>query len=58
MPSLDPSLGSVDFGSVAQPLPDWRENDSVSQDYDPDDELMPETPLDVVEILGFDPADI
>jgi hypothetical protein len=58
MPSLDPQLGEVNFGSVNQPLPDWRENDSVAQDDDPDDELMPKTPSDVTEILGFDPLEI
>jgi len=58
MPSLDPNLGEVHFGSVNAPLPDWRENDSVAQDTDPDDELMPETPDDVTEILGFDPLEL
>jgi hypothetical protein len=59
MPSLDPSLpGAVEFGSVANPLPEWRDNDAVAQDDDPDDKTMPETPADVTAILGFDPLEL
>lgn len=56
MPSLDPQLSEVNFGSVNNPLPDWRANDSVANDDDPDDEVV-ETPEDVIEILGFDPLE-
>lgn len=55
MPSLDSSIGEVNFGSVNAPLTDWRANDAVSQDEDPDDEQI-ETPQDVIDVLGFDPA--
>lgn len=44
----------IDFG---MPLPDWREQ-STNDDFDPDDELLPETPEDVIFILGFDPLEI
>ena len=40
------------FGSADKPLPKWRD---FPDDDDPDDEEI-ETPPDVVETLGFDPA--
>ena len=39
------------FGTADEPAVDWRSND----DPDPDDEQI-ETPVDVVMMLGFDPA--
>lgn len=33
-------------------LPDWRKGSDAP---DPDDELLPSTPPDVVSMLGFDP---
>ena len=48
-------LFGAKFGSAtapaARPLP-------ASEDVDPDDERLPETPPDVVKMLGFDPAKI
>jgi hypothetical protein len=41
------------FGDVDKPLPDWREAEFDDSD---DDEDIP-TPPDVIEMLGFDPAD-
>lgn len=41
------------FGSVGNALPRWR----GTEDTDPDDEQLPETPSDVVGMLGFDPAE-
>jgi hypothetical protein len=34
---------------------DWR--DVLDDEVDPDDELLPETPADVVAVLGFDPLE-
>ena len=42
------------FGPVGTPLPDYRE----VEDFDPDDEELPESPPDVVAMLGVDPADL
>ena len=36
------------------PHADWR---SAAEAKDPDDELLPATPPDVVAVLGFDPLD-
>ena len=36
---------------------DWRENASQT-DFDPDDELLDQTPPEVVAVLGFDPKDV
>lgn len=44
----------VYFGEVGEVLPKWRQ---VVTDEDPDDELLQETPSDVVSILGFDPLE-
>jgi hypothetical protein len=58
MPSLPIKNSSeVHFGSVNAPLPDWRQNDALLDEQDPDDQEMKETPPDVVSILGFDPKD-
>ena len=35
---------------------DWRKNADAT-DSDPDDELLPETPTDVIAALGFDPLE-
>lgn len=48
----------VHFGEVGAALPDWRADPDVINDEDPDDELLPETPEDVVAVLGFDPLDL
>jgi hypothetical protein len=48
----------VHFGEIDRPLPDWREDESLLNEEDPDDELLIPTPADVVAILGFDPLDI
>ena len=47
----------VHFGSVGNPLPNWRENDSLKDETDPDDEEMEKTPPDVIAIIGFDPKE-
>ena len=47
-------LPNVYFGDVTKQRPDWRE---VPDDPDPDDEELPETPPELVMILGFDPKD-
>jgi hypothetical protein len=41
------------FGTADTSLPNWRKTPAG---HDPDDEQI-ETPKDVVEMLGFDPAD-
>lgn len=41
------------FGTAETPLPKWR--DEPDED-DPDDDDEIETPPDVIEMLGFDPA--
>jgi len=43
----------VYFGSVDEGLLDWRSE--LQEEEDPDDELLDETPEDVVAMLGFDP---
>jgi hypothetical protein len=47
----------VHFGEIDKPLPDWRDDESVVDEVDPDDEEI-ETPEDVVSILGFDPLEL
>ena len=37
------------------PNDDWRTH--LVDEEDPDDELLPETPADVIAILGFDPLE-
>jgi hypothetical protein len=37
---------------------DWREDPEVSNEVDPDDELLSETPQSVIDALGFDPLDL
>jgi len=46
----------VHFGGIGKPLPDWRK--AGLDDADPDDELLDETPADVIAILGFDPLEL
>ena len=36
---------------------DWRKELDEEYDKDPDDEIMDQTPPDVVEVLGFDPLE-
>jgi len=50
------TLPNVHWGDAEAPLPDWRDGASP-EDPDPDDELLDETPADVIEMLGFDPLD-
>lgn len=43
---------------IDEPKPvDWRDNKEVG-DKDADDELLPQTPPDVVAALGFDPLEL
>lgn len=45
----------VYFGDPDAPLPDWRQ---APEETDPDDELLAETPADVIAVLGFDPLEL
>jgi len=45
----------VFLGEVNTPIPDWRE--VGLEETEPDDELLRETPSDVIAILGFDPLE-
>jgi hypothetical protein len=45
----------VHVGTADGPLPDWRATAEADGDDDPDDEQI-ETPPDVADLLGFDPA--
>lgn len=47
-------LPDVRFGAADRSLPDWRNSKMI--DIPDDDEELSETPPDVVEMLGFDPA--
>lgn len=47
-------INGVHFKSANATLPDWRNGPEID---DPDDDEMPETPPDVISILGFDPKD-
>lgn len=49
------TLPDAHWGDAEAPLPDWRTE--PDDDADPDDELLPETPDDVIAVLGFDPLD-
>lgn len=51
---MDDELPMAHFGPVGTPLPD--ESD-WTDDPDPDDEELDETPPDVIAMLGFDPLD-
>lgn len=53
--SAGDALPDAHWGTAEAPLPDWREGDD--DDPDPDDEELPETPPDVIAMLGFDPLD-
>lgn len=44
----------VHFGEIGAELPNWR---LLPDEPDPDDEVLEETPADVVAILGFDPLE-
>jgi 8-oxo-dGTP pyrophosphatase MutT (NUDIX family) len=48
-------LPDVHWGNADTPLPDWREDET--EQVDPDDEELAETPPDVIDMLGFDPLD-
>ena len=48
-------IAQVFFGDPEKPPPKWREE---PDDEDPDDEELPETPPDVVAMLGFDPLEV
>ncbi len=57
---IDPEVAPADvipdahFGDGE--LPDWREEEE--DDVPDDDEELDETPLDVLDMLGFDPKDV
>lgn len=52
---MSDTLPDAHFGTADSSLPDWRKNKDA-ESPDDDEELVP-TPPDVVEILGFDPAE-
>ena len=53
---MKPTLPDVHFGGAEKPLPDWRDEEFADiNDMDDDEEI--ETPEDVIEMLGFDPAE-
>jgi hypothetical protein len=54
--SSDDGLPDAHWGTATTPLPDWREDST--DDFDPDDEELPQTPPDVIAMLGFDPLDL
>ena len=56
MPQPPPELPDIHYGTAEGELPDWRK--SEDDDEDPDDEELPETPPEIIEILGFDPLDL
>jgi len=46
MPSLFKNSAEVHFGSVGNPLPNWRKNKALKDEEYPDDEEMETTPSD------------
>ena len=52
-----PLLPGVRFGDESTDKLDWRDLDGQDDDAD-DDELLAETPPDVVAMLGFDPLEL
>ncbi len=49
-------MPDVHFGDAEKPLPDWRDEEFADiNDVDDDEEI--ETPDDVIDMLGFDPAE-
>jgi len=51
-----PEFPDVYFGTAESKPLDWRKYPDPDNDVD-DDEVLPQTPKDVVEMLGFDPLD-
>lgn len=51
-------LPNITFGDSGDAAPDWRSDKALEDEVDPDDELLPETPPDVIDMLGFDPRDV
>ena len=49
-------LPDVHFGSPEEKPLDWRDEEFEDNTPD-DDEELPETPKEVVDLLGFDPLD-
>ncbi len=45
-------IPEVHFGNIESDDIDWRKFEDNSQD---DDEILKETPQDVIDLLGFDP---
>lgn len=54
MPEIVGQDNVVHFGAVDAPPVDWRQTPAPE---DPDDDLLPVTPPDVVALLGFDPLE-
>lgn len=48
--------GDVYVGEADADVPDWRADEGLAAEEDPDDELLEPTPSDVVAVLGYDPA--
>jgi hypothetical protein len=49
------NIPEVHFGNDEDDNIDWRKVEDDSQD---DDEILKETPQDVIDLLGFDPLEI
>jgi hypothetical protein len=46
------------FGALDQPHRNWREVLANEPEQPDDDELLPETPPDIIGMLGFDPLEL
>jgi hypothetical protein len=55
MPKILQQKTDTHFGAVGKDCENWRE--AETNDDDPDDEILADTPDDVVSILGFDPKE-
>lgn len=54
IPDLD---ADVHFGSIGSRPDDWRKDKNLTDEVDPDDDELFDTPDDVIAILGFDPLE-
>lgn len=53
---MSDDLPDARWGTAETPLPDWRESDD--DELPDDDEELEKTPVDIIELLGFDPKEI
>jgi hypothetical protein len=54
----DPRIPEAHFGSLDQPHRNWRDVLANEPDQPDDGELLPETPPDIIGMLGFNPLEI